>query len=313
MSGFKVLQPGMLTLIHDAGRFGHHRIGLTNGGPLDALAFNWANRLCGNLPGTTALEVSIGGLVLEAEVATQIVVTGAEMALTINREPKELWRGHRVQPGDRIEVAFSTNGARAYLAVAGGFNVPAMFDSTSTVTRETLGGFDGGPLKQGDLLPCTESSATDLLCLNEQDRPTYSNEVTLRVIPGYQQQAFTRFQQRLFFSCQYTVSDRCDRMGYRLEGAEIKPSIDGILSEGICYGAIQVPADGQPIVLLNDRQTIGGYPKIGSVLSLDIARLAQLLPGGKVSFEAITIDHAHNLLHLAQSRYERTTPEVCEP
>ena len=124
-------------------------------------------------------------------------------------------------------------------------------------------------------------------------------------MPGYQEQHFSRLQQRRFFSHTYTVSDRCDRMGYRLEGAAIDCDIEGILSEGICYGAIQVPADGQPIVLLNDRQTIGGYPKIGSALSLDAARLAQLTPGATVDFAPISVYAAHNALRLARSFSQR--------
>ena len=123
----------------------------------------------------------------------------------------------------------------------------------------------------------------------------------MRVIPGYQQRHFSRYQQRRFFSHAFEVSERCDRMGYRLEGPAIHCDIEGILSEGICFGAIQVPADGQPIVLLNDRQTIGGYPKIGSALSLDCAHLAQLRPGGTVHFAPISPHAAHNALHLAAS------------
>lgn len=216
-----------------------------------------------------------------------------------------------VQAGDRVVLGFATQGARAYLAVAGGFTVIPSFGSVSTVVREGIGGLGGDRVKQGDFLPCDELATERCLRLPEEFRPRYDGDATLRVIPGYQQQAFSRFQQRLFFSSDYRVSDRCDRMGYRLEGAVIKPSIDGILSEGICLGAIQVPADGQPIVLMNDRQTIGGYPKIGSVMSLDIARLAQMMPGAMVGFEPITIDHAHNELHLARSRFERTEVEVC--
>jgi allophanate hydrolase subunit 2 len=123
----------------------------------------------------------------------------------------------------------------------------------------------------------------------------------VRVIPGYQQAHFPRYEQRRFFSHAYTVSDRSDRMGYRMEGPAIACDIEGILSEGICLGAIQIPADGQPIVLLNDRQTIGGYPKIGSALSLDLAQMAQLQPGGTVYFTPITPHAAHNALHLAAS------------
>ena len=313
MSGFKVIQPGLLTLIQDAGRYGHHRIGLTTGGPLDANAFKWANRLLGNPLDSSMLEVSIGGLVLEAEVNTYMVVTGAEMPLKINGQEQDRWHAHRVQPGDRIELGFSTQGARAYLAVSGGFQVADSFGSSATVTREGIGGLaNGNKLQQGDHLPCSEKTTSKAFRLPENHRPEYSDNISLRVITGYQQQVFSDADKRMFFSSEYQVTDRADRMGYRLAGPEVKPSINGILSEGICHGAIQIPADGQPIVLLNDRQTIGGYPKIGSMISLDTARISQLLPGAKVHFEEITIDDAHNLHCLAQARFERTEMEALD-
>ncbi|MEH6649425.1 MAG: biotin-dependent carboxyltransferase family protein [Motiliproteus sp.] len=310
-SGFKVLQPGILTLIQDAGRFGQHGIGLTTGGPLDPLAFNWANRLCGNPQGSTALEVSIGGLVLEAQVDTQLCLTGAVMPLKINGQEQESWRTQAVRAGDKIELGYATEGSRAYLAVAGGFAISPSFGSSATVTREAVGGLDGGKLKAGDILPATQSRQSKHWLLPDIYRPAYGKHANLRVIPGYQQHAFSHYQQRLFFSNDYKVTDRSDRMGFRLEGPQIKPSIDGILSEGICHGAIQVPADGQPIVLMNDRQTIGGYPKIGSVLSLDTAALAQLMPGSTVSFAPISLEDAHNIHSLAASYFERVKPVSC--
>ncbi|WP_067863133.1 5-oxoprolinase subunit C family protein [Neptuniibacter marinus] len=309
MSGFKVLQPGLLTLIQDAGRFGHHRIGLTTGGPLDAQAFKWANRLLGNALNSTLLEVSIGGLVLESEVDTHLVVTGAEMPLKINGVEQDRWHAHHIHQGDRIELGFSTQGARAYLAVTNGFNVEHSFSSSSTVSREGIGGLNGGKLQQGDYLRCEPDTQGQAFRLAEHHRPSYTDNISLRVITGYQEQAFSDLDKRMFFSSEYEVTNRADRMGYRLSGPEIKASMDGILSEGICHGAIQIPADGQPIVLLNDRQTIGGYPKIGSMISLDTARLAQQLPGSTVSFEEISIDEAHNLHCLAHVKFERTTPE----
>jgi len=136
--------------------------------------------------------------------------------------------------------------------------------------------------------------------LPERDQPRYQHTLTVRVIPGYQQRQFSRTEQRRFFGSTYRVSERCDRMGYRLDGPAIKCEIEGMLSEGICYGAIQLPPDGQPIVLLNDRQTIGGYPKIGAALSLDAARLTQLTPGSSVHFAPISLHTAHRALHLAQ-------------
>jgi biotin-dependent carboxylase-like uncharacterized protein len=198
-------------------------------------------------------------------------------------------------------------GVRTYLGVANGFSISPSFGSTATVMREQLGGLRGDKLAAGDQLPCSAGIARQLLYLTQEDQPVYDDSITVRVIPGYQQHHFSRLQQRRFFGSTYQVSDRCDRMGYRLEGPKISCDIEGILSEGICYGAIQIPADGQPIALLYDRQTIGGYPKIGSALSIDAARLAQLKPGGRVHFAAISTHAAHNTLHLMR-RYEQRTP-----
>ena len=322
MNHFDVINPGILSLLQDAGRLGRHQIGLTSGGPLDPEAFYWANRLC-NIPGdsntsnsnpenNTTIEITVGGLQLKAHTDTHIAVTGADMPLTINGEPRETWRSQAVSAGDSIQLGYASEGCRAYLAVAGGFQIEPMFGSSATVVREGIGGLSGTALQQGDKLPCGEYRSAQHWQLPESDRPHYGKQITLRVIPGYQQHSFSRFQQRLFFHNTYTVSDRCDRMGYRLEGPKLVSSIEGILSEGICLGAIQVPADGQPIILMNDRQTIGGYPKIGSVLSLDLAKLAQLTPGGKVNFAAITMDCAHNALHLAQSRLQSIALEPCQ-
>ena len=296
-----VRQPGLLSLLQDAGRIGRHRIGLTTGGPLDAGAFNLCNRLLGNSPGSTCVEVSFGGLELEAQTATFICVTGASMPLTINGCEQPRYRVLPLEPGDIVQLGFAEAGCRAYLGVADGFNIEPSFGSTATVVREGIGGLNGGKLNAGDTLPCAATHERHIRFLPTELQPHYHDTVTVRVIPGYQQANFSRLEQRRFFSSAYQVSERCDRMGYRLEGPAIHCDREGILSEGICHGAIQIPADGQPIVLLNDRQTIGGYPKIGSALSLDTAPLAQLRPGGTVYFTPITLHAAHNALHLAAS------------
>ncbi len=305
----KIINPGILSLLQDAGRFGQHQIGLTSGGPMDPQAFHWANRLCGNTPGATAIEVSVGGFKMQAQTSTRIAVTGGELPVTINGNTAERWRSYPIHNGDTIELGYSQKGCRAYLAVSGGFHIEPEFGSSATVVREGIGGIEGSALKAGTIIDCDEDQNPQQWRVPDSERPQYCRHVTLRVIPGYQDDTFDRIQQRLFFHNTFEVSDRCDRMGYRLTGPKIHSSIDGILSEGICLGAIQVPADGQPIVLMNDRQTIGGYPKIGSVLSLDLAKLAQLLPGDKVSFAAITIDKAHNILHLAHSRFYQAALE----
>ena len=302
---FRVVQAGILSLLQDAGRIGQHRIGLTTGGPLDPDAFAWCNRLLQNPRGSTIIEVSFGGLQIEAQVDTYICVTGALMPLRINKVLKDLWHVHRVKAGDIIALDFAEEGTRSYLGVADGFQVIPSFGSTATVMREGIGGLNGDKLQVDDKLPCSIIQERRQLFLARKHQPHYQSIATVRVIPGYQQAHFSRLQQRLFFSHAYTVSDRCDRMGYRLQGPPISCEIEGILSEGICYGAIQIPADGQPIVLLNDRQTIGGYPKIGSALSLDAAHLAQLKPGDTVHFAPISHHSAHNALHLAASFHNR--------
>lgn len=312
MSGLKVEQPGIFSLLQDGGRFGHHNIGLTTGGPMDRDAFRWANRLCGNSDDCAAIELMMGGLVLTSQIRTRIAVTGADMVLTINKVPQELWQTHIVEAGDRIELGFASSGLRCYLAVSGGFQADPVFGSVANVAREGLGGHkgDGSRLAQGDQLACRVDQSNDRHQVAFSDRPVLSNHAELRVIPGYQQHHFPRLEQRKFFASTYTVSDRSDRMGCRVEGTAIQCDIAGMLSEGICLGAIQIPADGQPIILLRDRQTIGGYPKIGSVLSTDLDKLAQLPPGSTVSFSPISVDEAHNLLALHCSRLAHSQLET---
>ncbi len=312
----EILSPGILSLIQDAGRFGQHGIGLTSGGPMDPCAFKWANRLLNNDQNATAIETTVGGIKIKSHGTTRIAVTGAKVEVKINGKPQPQWQSLDLGLGDELELGYATNGCRIYLAVAGGFKLQKQFGSNSTVVREGVGGLTGKDsagkaLTKGDKLDChaliSQSDAHQTL--PETLRPEYLDEVTLRVIPGYQQAHFSDHQQAMFFQNNFKVSELCDRMGYRLSGPQVKCDIEGILSEGICLGAIQVPKDGQPIILMNDRQTIGGYPKMGSVLSLDLAKLAQLTQGGSVKFEAITIDDAHNILALAQHKFENSKAE----
>ncbi len=304
-------QPGLLSLLMDRGRFGAHDLGLTTGGPLDFVAFDWANRLLGNDRNATCIEIGFGGLQLEAETATSVAITGATAPCTLDGKAIEQWRSYDLAPGDRLEIGFATAGTRAYLAVAGGFRVEPMFGSTATVMREKIGGLAGDKLRDGDLLPCSDGPVGSHQRLDEAGRPVYGDSARLRVVPGYQYHAFGHLQRWRFFNSAYRVTDRCDRMGFRLEGENVASEIVGMLSEGICLGAIQVPADGQPIVLMHDRQTIGGYPKIGSVIPQDLAALAQLGPGASVSFEAIDLSAAHTIHLLQQAAFRRTQLSPC--
>ena len=311
MNGFSVKQPGLLSLLQDRGRFGAHNLGLTTGGPLDSLAFDWANRLLHNDANATCLEISFGGLVLEAELNTSFVITGAKAPCKLNGETVTQWQTRHIHTGDKLEIGFATAGTRSYLAVNGGFDINPSFGSSSTVVREKIGGLHGDKLQAGDHLPCSSTTLAKNYCLAEADRPFYGDSASLRIVPGYQQAAFGPLQQWRFFNTEYSLSERCDRMGFRLEGETVHSNMVGMLSEGICHGAIQIPADGQPIVLMNDRQTIGGYPKIGAVIPQDTARLSQLSPGSKVRFEAISIEQAHNIHCLEHARFARIPLQPC--
>jgi biotin-dependent carboxylase-like uncharacterized protein len=309
MSYFEVLSPGVLSLIQDQGRFGQGQLGLTNGGPLDAGSARWANALVGNVSNTSVIECSVGGLQLQAHCTSTICVTGATLALTINGNTKALWQSHSVQNGDIIELGMVSQGLRAYVAVSGGFNISRHFGSSATVMREGIGGLNqtGSKLQTGDKLPVHASSPRPLRGLAELTRPdfTVSNGLTLRLVQGYQQALFSNVARQRFYFNQYSITPQADRMGVKLSGAAISCNSQSLLSEGICYGAVQIPPDGQPIVLLNDRQTLGGYPKIGSVLSVDCWRLAQAPAGTLVQFVQIDPQQAHNALLLAEAHYQR--------
>lgn len=285
-------------MLHDRGRFGQAALGLTTGGPADPFAASLANQLVGNGDDATILEVSFGGLTIRAQQSLQVAVTGAELPITIDGKEQPQWTTLSIDEGQELSLGFSEKGCRSYLAVRGGFAVDPQFGSTSTVVREGIGGLSGQKLNAGDDLQVIPSEEVKALMVPKASRPSYAQRLTVRVIPGYQQEHFSRLQQRRFFGSEYEVSQRADRMGYRLEGSVIDGDIKGILSEGIAFGAIQIPADGQPIVLLNDRQTIGGYPKIGCALSSDCARLTQLRPGDRVTFTPISPEAAHNAVHL---------------
>ena len=299
MTGFTVINPGMLSLIQDSGRYGFLDAGITTGGPFDNYSASWANKLCNNEDSAACLEILVGGLILESNITTQIAITGAETPLQINDTKIEGWRTHNVVPGDRISMGYASSGCRSYLAISGGIQCPLIFGSASTVTRDGLGGLhkDGRTLEQGDFLPCISNTVKAARSVAEKYRPQFNQNVTeIRMVMGYQYDQFETDQLDNFFAAEYTISQQSNRMGYRLEGPQISHSNKQMLSEGICLGAIQLPPDGQPIILLCDRQTIGGYPKVGSVFSQDIAKLSQLMPGRKIRFKAIDIEQAQILL-----------------
>lgn len=295
LTGFRVSRAGPLALLQDAGRFGVRHLGVTQGGPADLHAWAWANRLAGNTWNTAALEITFGGLELVADRDLTIALTGANLGIRHNQQSAPMWRTLAIRAGDTLTFGTPVNGLRAYLAVAGGFCGDAVLGSTACVVREQLGGFDGqgNSLREGDTLPVhqTATTPTDQLAPDSEQRD-YRQTNTLDLLPGAQIAAFTGRSLFDAFNSEWQVDQRADRMGVRLTGPRLHCAIGSLVSEGISLGAVQVPPDGQPIALLNDRQTIGGYPRLGNLTPLAASRLAQCMPGQTVRLRAAGIDSA---------------------
>lgn len=287
MSAFVVLKAGVLSTLQDQGRFGYAHLGLSQGGPADYASYRIADLLLQNQSPSCQIEVSVGGLSVLALTDTVFCVTGAAMPLTVNGQPKSLWHSHRIKKDDVIELGFAKSGLRCYLAVAGGFKLPKDFGSNSTVLREKVGGIAGSALQQGQFLPAASTYRPLLWALPEKLWPQFSMPLELGLVPGYQQHWFDEAQWQQLCGTDYQVSALYDRMGYRLQGEPLLYQSRALLSEGISYGAVQLPPDGLPIVLLNDRQTLGGYPKPGAILARHAAALAQCTQGHPIRFYRI--------------------------
>lgn len=297
MDVFSVLIPGAYTTVQDAGRYGYQQMGIPVSGVLDYFAFRSANLLVGNPENSAVLEITIMGPRLEILTDTDLSVTGAEMAIILNDQPVESWKSLRTRPGDILEIQQVKSGCRAYLAVSGGIEVPAVMGSRSTYVGGKLGGYKGRPLKEGDTI-----QSGDVKLLNKPRQmppemiPEYPPEILIRAIPGPQDNFFKKGLEVLFQS-DFMVSTKADRMGYRLQGSKIKVREGmpkSIISEPSMPGGVQVPADEQPIILLVE-QTVGGYTKIVTVISTDLPKIAQATPGDTIRFESVTLEKAHSI------------------
>ncbi|MDP5293214.1 biotin-dependent carboxyltransferase family protein [Oceanimonas sp. CHS3-5] len=289
-------KPGPLSTLQDAGRSGVHRLGVAQGGPADLHAWAWANWLAGNTWGATALEITLGGLTLTAQAPCRLALTGAELQARVNDRPVSNWQAFTLNAGDTLVLAMARNGVRAYLAVAGGFTAEPVLGSTACVVRDGLGGHkgDGSPLAAGDTLVFNAQAQTAARprTLPEREALGYNDEPVLSLIPGAQFRHFDDHSLIDALNQTWSVDPRSDRMGIRLEGSLLQCNIGSLVSEGLTLGAVQVPPDGQPIVLLNDRQTIGGYPRLGTLTPLACARLAQCRPGQTLRLITTTASEA---------------------
>ncbi len=288
---------GPQTTVQDLGRRGTLRAGVPPSGPMDREAFLLANRLVGNPDDAAALECTLIGPRIELADARWVAVTGAAMPATLNRAPMPRWATFEVKPGDVLRLGPAASGVRAYLAVSGGIDTPPALGSRSTYLRGQLGGHQGRALRKGDVLPLGPPSGGAPAEVLGQFIPDYTQVLTARMVLGPQDDRFTQRGIQALFEAPYEMTPQSDRMGARLRGARIEHTRGhDIISDGVAWGGVQVVGDGQPIVLLADRQSTGGYTKVGTVCSFDIGRVCQVKPGQRLSFTRVTVAEAHELL-----------------
>jgi antagonist of KipI len=320
-----VEKPGLFTTVQDGGRSGHQCIGVPVGGAMDGFALRAANALVGNDPHAAALELTLAGFALRFAADALVAVTGGGSAPTVDGCPLPAWRAVFVRRGAVLAFAPAASGCRACLAIAGGIAVPAVLGSRGTHVPSRLGGLDGRPLRAGDALPlgAPGPAAVALLAklrgqggdaswaaaswgVSLHALPAYGEHPVVRVTPGPEYDRFAPDSLRLFRDSAFVVSPRSDRMGYRLDGPRLECAGAGsLLSEPVTAGTIQVPPDGAPVVLMADRQTTGGYPRIAQVSGIDLPVLAQVRPGSQVRFAFIGYTESQQLVlagHLEELR-----------
>ncbi len=302
----KVKSPGLLTTVQDTGRFGEYDIGMPPSGAMDVFSYGVGNHLVGNEDGAAGLEITYFGPELEFTEDAVIAVTGAEMPPKINGEEAPTWETLRVREGDVLSFDYLKNGARSYLAVAGGVDVPVFMHSRSTYTLIGLGGHEGRALKEGDELQLGNARNGEAQVgrrVQDDHIPRYTKETELRVTIGLASYRLTEESMQEFLNVEWTVTPDADRVGYRYRGGELgfvereQPAGAGsdpanVVDFGYPIGSIQVPGGVEPIVLMNDAVTGGGYATIGTVISADRDRLAQSKTNDKTRFRSIELEEA---------------------
>ena len=303
MVSLTVVRAGMLTTVQDLGRWGHQANGVPVAGPMDSYSHRLANRLVGNDMDAAALEITLVGPELDADGDVLCAVCGARFEITAGGRPAALDRTFELHRGERLTFGQRSAGARATLAVRGGFDLPAVLGSRATSLISSMGPLGGRAVTAGTILPVgsarvAQPSSAPCLPLRLPE-----GGVRLHAIPGPHQALFEPAALDIFFSARFTISASSNRMGYRLEGPVLAhgPNAD-ILSDATPIGSVQVPKSGQPILLMADRQTTGGYPKIATVIGADLPLAGQLAPGDWVSFAPCTRKEALEALHRLERR-----------
>jgi allophanate hydrolase len=308
--GLKVLAPGLCTTVQDLGRFGYQNIGVPVSGALDGFGLRLANALAGNPQEAAALEILISGPTLEIAADTaRVALTGAGASLSIGGErPRSIAASQSVtlRQGDVAQITLGRQSACCYLAVEGGISVPRVLGSAATYARAALGGLNGRALQRGDLVPLATERASERPELRTPVLPPAPLDQPVRVVPGPQHKYFTKESLAVLVDAEFRVSKDADRMGMRLDGPLLhhKRGWD-IVSDAIATGSIQVPGSGQPIVLLADHQTTGGYPKIATVISADVSALGRRRPGDPLRFVSVELEEAEEICREAEREFAR--------
>ncbi|MGX5629728.1 5-oxoprolinase subunit C family protein [Bacillus thuringiensis] len=307
----EVLHAGMFTTVQDLGRSHYQQYGVPVGGTMDQSALRMINMLVGNEENEAGLEMTIMGPKLLIKKTTLLAIGGADMEPLLNGERIPLWRPILAEEGSMLCFGKVKSGCRAYVTFAGGIHIERTMGSKSTYILAAIGGIEGRMLKKGDyfqigaqpemanrfIQDLQKDECIKTKCaISNSVLPKYKKHPKLRVIADFEYNQFTEESRKAFFTKEYKVSNYADRMGYRVEG-EVLNRIEEkeILSIPVTFGTIQVPNGGQPIILMADRQTTGGYPRMGNIISVDLPLLAQLKPGDYVSFEKITLEEAEQL------------------
>lgn len=300
MECIEIISPGLLSTVQDLGRSAYLVYGISACGAMDSFALRMANMLVGNSQGAAAIEITLLGPKLRFLREGVFAITGGDLNPRMNGERIPLWKSMRFSQGDLLEFGLVNEGCRAYIAVSGGIEVPQVMGSRSTFIRGGYGGLEGRALISGDVLlsgkDTTKASKTVGRLLPYAYRPRYAEDYPIRFIRGPQADAFTSSSYEVFISTTYIVSMDSDRMGYRLQGEKLVHTTGAdIISDYIAAGSIQVPGNGQPIVLMSDCQVTGGYTKIGVVIGVDLPYLAQKKPGDQIRFKPVEIEEAQQL------------------
>jgi antagonist of KipI len=307
MKLFQVVKPGFFTTVQDLGRAGFLRFGVPVSGVMDDFSFQLANTLVSNSPNDACLEITVTGPELEALGDTQIAICGGDLSPLVNSQEVAMWQTINVEKGDILSLGKVRNGCRTYLSVRGGLDVPLVLGSRSTYTRCELGGVQGRQLKKDDILEGFELTKllTHGLAVPNDLVPDFKSEIHVSVVLGPHLDRFTRKGVETFLSSSYAVTLEADRMGYRTEGPAIELKVRGdVISDAILPGAVQVPSDGKPIIMMKDAQTTGGYAKIAVVETSDIHVLGQAKPNDKVHFHEISLDMARERLREYQKKLQ---------